>query len=189
MSQNFNPYEASPDLSQPENLQVDPYLASRGQTMLTQMTVVGILQIVQGALESFLAASLIAFAFLFPMFAAQATPATAPQMPPNVMFGLTMYYGIAGSLTLLFGILRIMTGIMSFWFRGRLLLFISLFGGLVSCSTFYCSITSIALAIYGAIVLTQPGIKYAFQLAKNRMPAKSIRTAFGQAFFGQRGAS
>ncbi len=188
MSQNVNPYEASPDLGQPENLQVDPYLASRGQTMLTQLTVVGIFQIVQGALESFLAASLIAFAFLFPMFAAQASPGTAPPMPPNFMFGLTMYYGIAGGLTLFFGILRVITGITSFWFRGRLLLFISLFGGLVSCSTFYCSITSIALAIYGAIVLNQPGIKYAFQLAKNRMPANRIRNAFGRAYFGQRGA-
>jgi hypothetical protein len=185
MSNNINPYEVPIDPIQPNTSHVDLNLARSGQTMLTQLTVVGILQIVQGALETFMAASLIIMAFVMPTMMAQANQTTQTPLPANFMFGLTMYYGIAGSATLIFGLLRIVAGAMSFWFRGRLLIFISLFGGLVSCSTIYCSLFSIAIAVYGTIVLMHPGIKYAFQLAKNGMPAAQIRKEFGQAYFGQ----
>jgi hypothetical protein len=60
-------------------------------------------------------------------------------------------------------------------------MYISLVGGLASCLTIYCTLTSIPLLIYGIIVLKHPAVKMAYQMAKKGMTAREIRDAFGYA--------
>jgi hypothetical protein len=178
MQYDMNPYQV-PEVSQPSGGPViDAALAANGYGMMNQLTILGILQIVQGILEALMGGLLVVMAFIMPQFAMP-----GPQTPSNamVMYFITIYYGVAGGLTLFFGVLRIFAGTTSFWIKGRLLMYISLVGGLASCLTIYCTLTSIPLLIYGIIVLKHPAVKMAYQMAKKGMTAREIRDAFGYA--------
>jgi hypothetical protein len=185
MQQDVNPYQV-PEVAQISgNPIIDPSIAANGYGMMNQFNVLGILQIVQGVLEALMGGLLVVMAFVMPQFAMQ-----GPQTPTNnmVMYGITIYYGVAGGFTLIFAIMRIFAGTTSFWIKGRLLMYLSLIGGLASCLTIYCTLTSIPLLIYGIIVMRHPAIKVAYQMSKKGMSASEIRDAFGYARY-QRPAS
>ncbi len=178
-----NPY-ATPE---PANYVSPDAVRAKDASMVNQVHVVGILQIVLGALELFMGAGLfIAAFFVTAAFADISAEVDTGELPPeSVMMGMQAYYGIAGGLTSLMAVLRIIGGVGSFWFRGRIWMLVSLIGGLASILTCYCGPFSLGLAIYGLIVMFNPGVKQAYRMAAEGIPASEIRHRFMSAAYGQ----
>ena len=177
---------------QPEN----PYAATTPQApfdpnglpsssgMVNQVMVVGILQIVFGAMELLMGGLLlfyaVLFAFVMPNIDNQ--PGNAP--PPEVMFWGSIGLAVAGGVVLCFSILRIVTGIYSFWFKRRTMMLFSLIGGMVTVFTCYCSLFSLGVGIYGLIVMLDPAVKQAYRLSAEGVSAEEIKARFARARFG-----
>jgi hypothetical protein len=88
--------------------------------------------------------------------------------PSPMMMGMILggTYGTMGFCGIVPGILQIFAGIKVFKFQSRTLGIVSLFSGLATMLTCYCAPTSVALLIYGLIVLLNNSVSQAFELAK-----------------------
>jgi len=179
-----NPY-AAPDPSV-NYARSDAVLAGE-YGMVNQVTIVGILQIVLGAMELMMGALFVGMTFFFSfMFDEMQAQASSPP-PPDVMFlGIQVYYGIAGGLVLIFSIIRIAAGIRSFWFKSRTLMLVSLIGGMVSTLTCYCAPFSVGLGIYGLVVILNSGVSKAYRMAAEGVPPEEIKKRFAASAFGPR---
>lgn len=104
--------------------------------------------------------------------------------PPAVMFGMGIGFGVLGALVFVFSILRIVSGIRSFWFVGRTMMMISLIGGMVTALTCYCAPFSLGVGIYGLIVMLNPAVVQAFKMASEGVSAEQIRAHFARARYG-----
>src|SRR5438876_2613315 len=127
--------------------------------MISQVTAVAILMIVQGSLEIIMGLLLVFVAAVAPAFFAEANRQQLAQGGPNMFDMLpggeqfaTRLYGGMAALALIPGVLRLIAGIRNLRFHGRTMGIVSHLVGLLSIGTCYCSITSIGLAIYGLIV-------------------------------------
>ncbi len=142
--------------------------------MIGQVKVVGILMIVQGALTSIMG---IVFAALGPfIFAMMSLDKGHPPKADEktVLTIVSVIYLILGILVLIVGILNIVAGIRCLRFRGRTLAIVALFSNIVSAVTCYCAPTSIALMVYGLIVLFNGEVAEGFQLAAEGKDPESV---------------
>ena len=148
-------------------------------SLVYQVLVLSILQIVQGSFE--ILAALIASGYgIFFVVMAFVIPTqantTAEDETAAVMMGVFSVVFIAiGLMLIIVGILRIWAGIAGIKFRRRKLGIWSIIIGALSCMTFYCAITSIGLLVYGLIVYLDPNVKRAFDLAEKGWTADQIR--------------
>jgi hypothetical protein len=180
MSQFENPYAAQPHPVTPGG----PQLPHGGSTILTQLAVVGGLQIALGVLEMVMGAILLGFAFFMRQFMqnmAARDPAAVERMPPEMEFWMQVGYMIVGGAVMLIGLARIPTGIATFWYRGRFLMVASLLAGLLSIFTCYCAVLSLPLAIYGCIIMFHPVTAYVYQLRAQGASLEEIKRAVAAA--------
>lgn len=152
--------------------------------LVGHVRVLGILMAVLGAFELMVGMGLIAMAFIVPDFFVQMAKSQPPPGPPNapdpaLIGNIMMYaYGGLGATVLLVGVLRTIAGISVFRFRGRILAVVSLIGGLMTVFTLYCSPFSLAICIYGLIVLFNRSVSIAFQLGVQGYSGDEIVAAF-----------
>ncbi len=180
----MNPYVASTISTAPNNAGdiILPNGTQRG--LIGQVTVVGILMIVQGALEVFMGIVVAGYAAFFPTFMdamqeqAVKTGETMQPMPPEFANWMMAGGALLGGLVLIIGIVTIIAGYKITQFRGRILAIVSLCLGLTSVFTCYCFPTALALTIYGLIVLLNTPVKLAFEYAAAGYSNKAIQRAF-----------
>jgi hypothetical protein len=140
--------------------------------MHRHVKIVGILMIVQGALE---AAMGIMYAFMGPLMLAMMSmsPSSgssgAPPPDEKVMGLMGGFYLLIGLGVLAAGVLKIVAGILNLKFRGRVLGFVALGSSIVSMFTCYCAPTGIALGVYGLVVYLNAQAARAFALAAQGM--------------------
>ncbi|MCY2984767.1 MAG: hypothetical protein NTY15_14180 [Planctomycetota bacterium] len=182
----------NPFSDQPAN----PYLATATQVahgaqrspvysgLVNQVAIVGILQIVFGLMELAMGVFLVFYAFLFSVIMPGMNNGAAAPPPPELIFGLSIGFGIGGSIVLLFSILRVITGILCFWFKNRTLTLVSLIGGLVTSLTCYCSPFSIGIGVYGMVVMFDAAVRHAYQLSAEGVSAEEVRARFARARYG-----
>ncbi len=174
-----NPYAASqsPPATDPNSIPV-------GGGLVNQVMVVGILQIVLGALELMMACGLIFYAILFGFVMPNMENTNNEELPPEAMFWIAIGCAIGGGIVLVFSVLRITSGVYSFWFKQRTMMMVSLIGGMVTVLTCYCSLFSIGVGIYGLIVMLDPAVKQAYLMAAGGMKAEEIKARFARARYG-----
>lgn len=152
--------------------------------MVGQVQIVGVLMIVQGALDSLMAIGIAIYAFAMPMVfeemqrdaAARGGPATP--LPPNAGFGMMVGGTVFALLIAAVGIATVVAGVRLLRFRGRVFGITMLCAGMMTLFTCYCFPTSVALAIYGLIVLLSSPVRLAFDLRSQEHDVASIQTAF-----------
>jgi hypothetical protein len=154
--------------------------------MVPQVTVIGILMIINGALASLLGIfTAMMGPFMFAMF--QQMPAGPGAPPQGLIDMISMIYLIVGTVVLVGGVVNIVGGIRALAYRNRVLVITALFFNIVPMLTCYCLPTSLGLMIYGLIVMFQPDVAQAFALADEGMPAEEIRQRLSaQRWRGQR---
>jgi hypothetical protein len=132
---------------------------SRNDGYTQQIPVIGILMIVQGALESL-------YAMLnFGIGVFWSTMPMPPrggmgEEPPRWVFSLVFF--ILGGIVLGVAVFRMVAGYFVFHTRSRVMALVANCIGLGTMVTCYCLPTSIALVIYSFIVLLQPSVIDAF---------------------------
>jgi hypothetical protein len=174
-----NPYAAA---TQP--VAFDPNALPVSSGMVNQVTVVGILQIVVGAMELLMGAFLLFYAGIFGFVMPNIDDNNADLPPPEAMFWISIGLAVGGLIVSVFAVLRIVTGINSFWFKQRTMMLVSLIGGMVTVLTCYCSLFSVGVGIYGLIVMLDPAVKMAYQMSAEGVPAEEIKARFARARFG-----
>ena len=155
-----------------------------GGGMVNHVAIVGILQIVIGFLEMLMGGIFVFYAFFFSVILPGFKNGSAPPPPPEVIFWISVGSGFVGAVVLLFSVLRIMTGVLCFWFKNRKLLLVSLIGGLVTALSCYCAPFSIGIGVYGLVVMFDSSVKQAYQLAAEGVSAEDIRGRFARARYG-----
>jgi hypothetical protein len=146
--------------------------------------VVGILQIVFGAMELLMGGLLLFYAVLFTFVMPNMKNPGGELPPPEAMFWISIGLSIGGLVVVCFSILRIASGIYSFWFKKRTLMLVSLIGGMVTLFTCYCAPFSLGVGIYGLIVMLDPAVRQAYRLSAEGVPAEEIKARFARARFG-----
>jgi hypothetical protein len=149
------------------------------------VTALGILMIVQGALD--LAAGVIAGIYSWYMpefFAAMAKQGAknggkpTPGFPPEFEFYFVIGAAIFATILVLIGLLLIYSGIGVIRFQRRTLAITSLLLGVLTLATCYCFPTSLLLGIYGLIVLFSQSVSLAFHLRREGYTSRDIQLAF-----------
>jgi hypothetical protein len=162
----------------------DPNALPGSIGLVNQVMVVGILQIVLGAMELMMGCLLLFYSVLLGFVMPSMPNGAANNPPPEVMFWISIGCGIVGIIVFVFSILRIVTGIYSFWFKRRMMMLVSLIGGMVTILTCYCSLFSIAIGIYGVIVMLDPAVRQAYRMSAEGVPAEEIKARFARARYG-----
>jgi hypothetical protein len=146
--------------------------------MVGHVRVLGILMIVHGVLQSLTGAMYAAMPAMFPMMAQfnmEEPPDNMPFDPRYFAMGIYIVMSLSG-------IIPGITGCIAGWkltrFQGRTLGIASLAISCVSVITCYCSITAIALLVYGLIVLMDRPVKQAFELARQGYLPEQIDALF-----------
>jgi hypothetical protein len=98
--------------------------------------------------------------------------------PADERFVVAGVIGIIAVLILIVSLLRIYAAIMNFSFKRRALGITSLILGLGTCLTFYCALTSIALAVYGLIVMMNQEVAEAFKMRAEGRSSDDILREF-----------
>ncbi len=184
MDSNSKPDAESEGMVNPyaNDAKTDPHVAStvaaRNASMVKQVTLLGVLQMLMGAMEAMVALLLLFSAVIMPAAIAQAKKSPQGDFPTEMMGALVAYYYFIGTSVLLVGILRGISGIFCFFYVGRWFIILTLFLGLVSVGTFYCALFAIALAVYGMILLLHPAVIRAFDMKKQGLSVSSIKDYF-----------
>jgi hypothetical protein len=145
--------------------------------MVNQVKVLAILMIVNGALTALTA---IVVAALGPvmLLASQNDKSIRPDDKAG-MAVLSIVFVAGGIFVLAIGVLHLIAGIRCLSFRGRVLAMVALFSNLVVIVTLgLCGILSIALMIYGLIVLFNRDVTEAFAMAQRGASPQEIRAHF-----------
>jgi len=181
----MNPYSAATvraDALREGELQL-PDVQTRG--MISQVPILGVLMILQGAMEFLVGIVIVGYAIFMPQFMQQMQNQAAKQggpQPPALPAQAAAWITIGGSVLavviLAIALLTIYSGFKVYRFKSRTLAIVSLFSGLVMIATCYCFPTSLALTIYGLIVMLNPSVKLGFDLQKNGYSAQNIQRAF-----------
>jgi hypothetical protein len=187
-----NPYQSpspTPDFSDraAPTSAVVPGQRTRG--LVGHVRVVSILMIVQGILSLLMGLMLGAMAiFMGAVFTFDPPPgANNGDGPSPMVFGMIMggtYLGM-GLAGIIPGIMQIYSGFKTYQFQKRTLAIVSVCSGMATVLTCYCSVTAIALMIYGLIVLLDQSVREAFELAKQGHSADQIDLMFNPLYAGQ----
>jgi hypothetical protein len=147
--------------------------------MVSQVLVVGVLMIVNGALSLLFGIFIAVMGpVMFTVFEQAAAQQGGPPMPAEargVFTVISIVYVVLGSLVAAAGILNIAGGIRAIQFRSRTLVITALFLNIIPVFTFYCALTSLGVMIYGLIVLFQADVAHAFELGASGYTAEEIR--------------
>lgn len=147
--------------------------------MVPQVTVIGILMIVNGSLCVLYGLLLIFLGpFMLSLINLQGAPAQAqPQMQQaQQMFQvMSIVYIVLGSVVAIAGCMNIAGGIAALKFRSRAFVITALFFNLVPAFTCYCTLTSLGLMIWGLIVMFQGDVAHAFTLGASGYSADEIK--------------
>jgi hypothetical protein len=150
-------------------------------SVVNQVTVVAILMIVQGFLEVGMGLVYIVMAFVMPVFfqqvqmQQQGQGGAQPGLPPGFAQIMTGVYGGMGAAGFFAGVLRVVAGFRNIGYRGRVFGIVSMFFGLLSLGTCYCSLTSVGLLVYGLIVYFNGDVIRAFELGERGVPSDEIK--------------
>jgi hypothetical protein len=170
-----NPYQ-SPQSADSPFAPATPGYFYRPRGMMGQIRVVAILMIIQGALELMMgiiiAGMIVFFAVVFRKMESN------PSAPPPPMWIVAPIYGTMAAAGFISAVLHIWAGIINLRFRGRTIGIVALSCGCLSVFTFYCSLTTIPLAIYGLIVYLNASSTEAFRLGESGCKSDQIYTAF-----------
>lgn len=148
--------------------------------MVPQVSVIGILMIVNGSLQLLMG---ILYAVLGPvMFSffsdfnrqVAAPPGQAAQMQQFVTV-FSIVYVVLGAIVALAGVLNIAGGISAVRFRSRAFVITALFFNIAPLITCYCLPTSLGLMIWGLIVMFQSDVAHAFTLGASGYTADEIK--------------
>lgn len=158
-----------------------PVGQSRG--MVNQVVVLGVLMIIQGVLDLMAGAAAMFYAFFMPqIFEEMQAGAAGGQPPPELPAEFGTYMMIGGALfaaaLFVIGILLVVSGIGVIRFQKRPLAIASLCLGLLTLMTCYCFPSSLALGIYGLIVLLNQPVMLAFELRSQGYTTLRIQQAF-----------
>jgi hypothetical protein len=138
--------------------------------MVGQVKVVGILMIVHGVIVALVG---VLYAVASSMFMFITPPAGGGGPPPELFLAI---YIALGTVIFSCGVLNAVAGYRVMTLRNRVLGLIALFTNVVPLITCYCAPTSIAMMVYGLIVLFQPDVGRAFELvAAGATPDEAIR--------------
>lgn len=173
-----NPYQ--PPAYDPKYFADAPYAppTPSGFGWVSQVRIVAILNIVQGALELPMGLIMVGAAIFMPYFFASEKAAGRGGMPAGMEWVIPVVYSTIGIPILLSGGLRIYAGVQNFRFRSRILGIVSFALGLVSMMGCYCAPTSIAVLVYGLIVYLNPAVVAAFEMGKQGQPGNAILASF-----------
>ena len=152
--------------------------------MVPQVRIVAILMMIQGTFETLMGIYLLVMGFVMPGVMEAQMQAQQQQMPADQQdvfnTAFVSYFFAAGGVSLLFGVLRLVAGIMGIQYRGRGLGLISHFAGLLLLATCYCFPTALALGVYGCIVYFNADVVQAFRMRQQGRTIQEIFTHFGQ---------
>lgn len=146
--------------------------------MHRQVTVVSILMIVQGSLQVLMGGvyTVMGPVMMGIMSSAPTRPAPGGPDPETLMAGISIFYVVAGVLTLAAGVTQIIAGIRALKFRGRTMGIVAACLNLLSFGTCYCLPTGLGVMIYGLIVFLNAQSKRAFELGeRGGMSADDIK--------------
>ncbi|GEM_PF-4988230 len=145
--------------------------------MVNQVTVIGILMIVNGSLATLLGILIaIVGPLMFSLFTQQG--AQMPQEAQQVVTVISVVYLVYGSVIAIAGIMNIAGGISALRFRSRNFVITALFFNIAAlCS--YCLPTSLGLMIWGLIVMFQGDVAQAFTLGMSGYSADEIKQRMG----------
>lgn len=167
-----NPYQTP-------NVGGDPNVPRRG--MVNQVRVVAILGAVQGSLELVMSAIYLflggMFTFMRPDMIRQGNQQGDPGAEVMANMMPIVFFVLGGGMILL-AILRIIASVRNYFFRNRVLGIVAMCLGLVSSFTCYCAPTSIAIAVYGLIVMFNREVAEAFELRTKGATADEVLTTF-----------
>ena len=182
-----NPFEADASLDPRGHQEVNlPPDTKRG--MVGHVFVLGVLMAVYGALFVILGLCTVGYGVFMPEMlknnpAWQNNPqfGNNPPMPPDELLKMmTTGTLIAGGMFVLLGALYLVGGIQVSRFRGRMLGIVALSVGLLSVFGCYCIPTSVALFVYGLVVLLNEPVKTAFGLGDRGFRGAEIQQAFAR---------
>jgi hypothetical protein len=146
-----------------------------GVAMVPQITVVGILMIINGVFAA-LAGIVVALMgpLMFSMFR-QMPPGPGGGPPQGFIDMISLMYLLMGTVTMIGGAMNIVGGARALVFRNRALVITALFFNITPMFNCYCLPTSLGIMIYGLIVMFQPDVAQAFALAEDGQPIEEIR--------------
>lgn len=153
--------------------------------MVSQVTIIGILMIVNGALCTLYGMLLMfmgpVMSSFFNFQAGQAPPQAQPQMQQmqQMMSVVSVVYVIIGAAAALAGVMNIAGGISALRFRSRTFVIIALFFNVAAFTTCYCLPTSLGLMIWGLIVMFQSDVAHAFTLGASGYTVDEIKQHMG----------
>jgi len=144
--------------------------------MVPQVTVIGILMIVNGSLSVLLG---ILYAVMGPVMFTMMTRQNAAAAPPpevqQIFTWVSIGYVVAGSVVAIAGLMNIAGGISALKFRSRAFVITALFFNILPTFTCYCTVTSLGLMIWGLIVMFQGDVAHAFSLGASGYTPDEIK--------------
>jgi hypothetical protein len=149
--------------------------------MVRQVLVVAILMIVHGVMVAGLGLLFVVGSAGAPTFldaAMQGNKEIGPEDKAKIIEVASAVYLSLGVVALVVGVLHIAGGICCLRFRARALPLIALFANILSSFTCYCTPTSLAMAIYGMIVLFNGEVAKAFAMGAQGATPDEIKRAF-----------
>ena len=155
--------------------------------MVPQVTVIGILMIVNGSLQTLMG---IFYAIMGPLMFSLFTRQGGPPVPAQAEQVFTVFsiiYVVLGSAAAVAGIMNIAGGIAALKYRSRGLVITALFFNLGAFGTCYCIPTSLGLMIWGLIVMFQGDVTHAFTLGASGYTVDEIKQRMGVGGYYRRG--
>jgi drug/metabolite transporter (DMT)-like permease len=163
-----NPYSDNQPVNPYSIDQLGPGGPQPGDGYVKQISLVGILNIVQASLELLMALMLGGIAIFMGTMATD--PKFIEQMDKSNVSAqfMTGIYIVIGVVVGLVALVRLVAGIMTLRRRGRILAIVSSIIGLCTVFTCYCSLTSVAIAVYTLVVLVQPSVIAEYQRVRSQ---------------------
>lgn len=149
--------------------------------MVRQVTVIGILMIVQSSLLILFALMLVAMAVFVPLALQNAGGpggGGAPGIGQAEIWFVVALYGGMGLAILLVGSVQLFSAISLLKMKGYKFGIVALSVGLLAALTCYCAPTAIGLTVYGLIVLLHPTTKRAFDLVEQGHSKEQVLRMF-----------
>lgn len=151
----------------------------RPRGMVGHVRVLGILMIVQGVLSLMMGLFFIVMAVVMTTIVSMDPPQRANgDAPDQFIWVIGAVYGGMGLAGFVPGIFHIVGGWKGMRFRSRTTVIVALCLGALSSLTFYCAPTSLALLVYGLIVMLDGSVKEAFAYGEQGYAADQIDVMF-----------